>query len=266
MAVPAGGCHIVDYAIVSGKRTPEQSHRGHWERLRQRFTQDGLAGFHDYEVVELLLTLVRTQGDCKEIGKDVIKTFGGVRGFLDAPVEKLVKVTGIKDSSAKKIKVIRALAEYYYGEKVQRNAPPLASPREVVDYLRVKMGSLERETFWVVYLDAQNRPTAEPKPMFEGTLTSSAVYPREVIRKALEHNAASMIFAHNHPSGCVEPSTNDRDITRELVLDATLMDVRVLDHIIVGADAHFSFADHGLIKEYCKQAADFQESRRRIAE
>ncbi len=239
------------------------SHEDHWKRLRERFSKDGLAGFHDYEVVELLLTLARERGDVKPEGKEAIRRFKSVRGVLDASRKDLETVSGIGPVSSFTIKLVRALAEYYYGEKVKRDAPPLASPREVVDYLRVKMGSLERETFVVVYLDAQNRPTAEPVALFEGTLTSSAVYPREVLKSALMHHAASMIFAHNHPSGCVEPSEHDRTITRELVLDASLMDIGVLDHIIVGADAHFSFADHGLIREYARQAKDFQESRGR---
>jgi len=250
---------------VSGKRAPEQSHRGHWERLRRRFTQDGLAGFHDYEVIELLLTLGRERGDVKPQAKAAIKEFKSVRGVLDASAEELQAISGIGPASAFVIKLARALAEYYYGEKVQRSDGPLASPREVVDFLRVSMGSLERETFCVVYLDAQNRPRAKPETLFEGTLTSSAVYPREILRRALALNAASMIFAHNHPSGCVEPSEHDRTITRELVLDANLMEIGVLDHIIVGADAHFSFADHGLIREYARQAKDFQESRIRRA-
>jgi len=211
-------------------------------------------------VVELLLTLTRAQGDCKEIGKEAIRTFGSVRAVLDAPIEKLVTVSGIKETTAKKIKVIQALVGYYYGERMKQDTPLLGSPKAVVDYLRVKMRAGDRESFHAVYLDAQNH--AVEVTLFEGTLTSSAVYPREVLKQALEHNAASIIFAHNHPSGCVEPSANDRDITRELVLAANLMGLQVLDHIIVGADAYFSFADNGLIREYTRQAADFQESRR----
>jgi len=248
---------------VSGKRKPEQSREGHRERLRQRFDKDGLAGFNDYEVIELLLTLARERGDVKPQGKAAIERFKSVRGVLDASRDDLETIAGIGKASSFAIKLVRALAEYYYGERLKPGASPLTNSREVVDYLRVHMGSLDRETFLVVYLDAQNRPRAVPVTLFEGTLTSSVVYPREIIRRALIHNAASMIFAHNHPSGCVEPSGHDRDITRELILAASFMDVRVLDHIIVGADSHYSFADHGLIREYSKQAADFQESRGR---
>ena len=253
--------NIVKYVFVSGKRTPEQSHSGHWERLRQRFSQNGLDGFHDYEVVELMLTLTRDQGDCKDIGKEAIRTFGSVRGVLDAPTERLVKVFGIKERTALVIKLVRALAEYYYREQMLQAESPLGNSQAVVDYLKLAMRGLDRESFRVVYVDAQNRPIEE-ETLFEGTLTSSVVYPREVLKKALERGAASVIFAHNHPSGCIEPSENDRQITRDLMLAASFMDLRVLDHIIVGANSHFSFADHGLIREYGKEALDFQESRR----
>lgn len=246
------------------KQIAEQSHRGHWGRLRRRFEQDGLAGFHNYEVIELLLTLARTQGDCKQTGKNAIKRFKSVRGVLDASRADLEEVTGIGEASSFVIKLVRALAGYYYGERMEQAGPVLGNSQEVVDHLRVSMGSLDREEFRIIYLDTQNRPL-EAETLFEGTLTSSAVYPREIFKRALEHKAASMIFAHNHPSGCVEPSANDRDITRDLVLAASLMDVRILDHIIVGRGSHFSFADHGLMREYARQAADFQESRRRGA-
>ncbi len=247
---------------MSGKRTPEQSQKGHRERLRQRFEKDGLSGFNNYEVVELLLTLARTRGDCKESAKSAIKRFVSVRGVLDASPEELQKIDGIGEISASSIKLVRALAEYYYHEQMVQDESSLGNSRAVVDYLKISMRELDRESFRIVYLDAQNRPTGWEK-LFEGTLTSSVVYPREVLKKALMRGAASVIFAHNHPSGCIDPSENDRQITRDLVLAASLVEVRVLDHIIVGSNEHFSFADHGLIRDYNRQAMDFQESRRR---
>jgi len=254
--------NIVKYRFVSGKRTLEQSQKGHRERLRQRFNKDGLSGFNKYEIIELLLTLARTRGDCKESAKSAIERFGSVRGVLDASPEDLQEIDDIGKVSALTIKLARALADYYYGERLEQDAAPLGNSQAVVEYLRVSMGALDRESFRVVYLDAQNRPRGT-ETLFQGTLTSSAVYPREVFKRALEHKAASIIFAHNHPSGCIEPSENDRQITRDLVLAANFMDVRVLDHIIVGVNEHYSFADHGLMQEYRKQAMDFQESRRR---
>jgi DNA repair protein RadC len=247
-----------------GGKQPEVEYdrKGHWERLRKRFAQDGLAGFHDYEVVELLLTLAGGSGDCKPAAKEAIKRFKSVRGVLDAPAEGLLEIANVGAKRVLVVKLVRALAERYYGERLEEQRTVLGSSQAVVDYLSISMRALDRECFRAVYLDAQNGPLAV-ETLFEGTLTSSAVYPREVFKKALKHNAAAVIFAHNHPSGCVEPSDNDRQITRDLVLAASFMEIRVLDHIVVGGNSYFSFADHGLIREYGKEALDFQESRRR---
>jgi len=259
--VPAGD-YMVVYAFVSGKRVEvETSHKEHRKRLRKRFDQDGLKGFHNYEVVELLLTLAHAQGDCKDMGKAAIKKFGSVRGVLDASIDDLLDVPGIGPLSAFTLKLVRAVAEYYYQERMNQDTASLGNSQAVVDYLRVSMGSLSRESFSAVFLDAQNRPIAV-ETLFQGTLTSSAVYPREVFKQVLEHNAASVIFAHNHPSGCVEPSENDIQITSDLVLAASFMDVRILDHIIVGKDTHFSFADRGLLRECTERARSFHETRR----
>ncbi len=248
---------------MSGKRTPQQSREGHRERLRQRFEKNGLSGFNNYEVIEYLLTLAHARGDCKAIAKEAIKRFGSVRGVLEAPPGELKQLDGIGDVSACTIKFTRALALFYLDERVDLEATILGNSQTVVDVLRAEMRDLSRECFWAVYVDAQNRKRTV-ETLFEGTLTSSAVYPREVFKKALENNASSVIFAHNHPSGCIDPSEQDRQITRDLVLAASYMDIKVLDHIIVGANDHYSFADHGLMLEYRRQANEFHESRRRL--
>ena len=213
----------------------------------------------------MLLTLSLRRGDCKEMGKDAIKTFRTVRGVLDASEEDLKSIVGIDEVSVFAVKFARALATRYLNERMVQCEYVVGNSGALVDYLRVTMGIEERESFAVVYLDAQNRPTIV-ETLFEGTLTSSVVYPREVLKKVLERNAASVIFVHNHPSGCVEPSEDDRTITRDLVLAASLMEIRVLDHIVIGADSHFSFADHGLMREYAKEAQEFHEARRRNAQ
>lgn len=245
-------------------KQPEHDRAGHRERLRRRFNKDGLSGFNDYEVIEYLLTLAHAQGDCKDIAKSATRRFKGVRGVLDASPRELLQIDGIGEVTATTIKFARALAEYYYLEQALPEKTPLANSAAVVDYLKVSLGALDRESFWALCLDAQNRPRAW-ETLFKGSISSSVVYPREVFKLALEHDAPNVIIAHNHPSGCVDPSEQDRQITRDLVLAASYMDVRVLDHIIIGANEHYSFADHGLMQEYRRQAMDFQESRRRLS-
>ena len=221
---------------------------GHRERLRQKFLKSGLKGFHDYEIVELLLTLGTPRRDCKQQAKEAIKRFKGLRGVLSAPPEELQKIKGIGPSNTFGIKVVRETAGEFLKERI-RDKVYCKSSREVFDYLYHSMRDLKKETFKVMFLDAQNQ-VIEAEDLFEGTLTASAVYPREIVRDAISHNAAALVFAHNHPSGNPEPSDNDKQITRDLVFAANIMQMKVLDHIIVGDNCYFSFADEGLIEKY----------------
>ena len=221
---------------------------GHRERLRKRFLKSGLKGFHDYEIVELLLTLGTPRRDCKQPAKEAIKRFKGLRGVLSAPPEELQKIKGIGPSNTFGIKVVQETAGEFLKERI-RDKAYCKSSREVFDYLYLSMRDLKKEVFKVMFLDAQNQ-VIEVEDLFEGTLTASAVYPREIVRDAISHNAAALVFAHNHPSGNPEPSDNDKQITRDLVFAANIMQMKVLDHIIVGDNCYFSFADEGLIEKY----------------
>jgi DNA repair protein RadC len=127
--------------------------------------------------------------------------------------------------------------------------PVCHSSREVFDYLYHALRELRKEQFKVIFMDTKNQ-VLEERTLFEGTVDSSAVYPREVIRDALRYEASSLIFVHNHPSGDPEPSFCDKEITRDLVFAAHVMQIKVLDHIIIGNNRYFSFADQGLIEEY----------------
>jgi len=196
------------------------------------------------------LTLGTYRRDCKPQAKKAIEKFKTLRGVLEAPPEELQRIKGISPYNTFVIKFVQDLAEELLKERVL-DKPYCKSSKEVYDYLCLSMRDLKKETFKVMFLNAQNQVLAV-EDLFEGTLTASAVYPREVMKKAIEHKAASVIFAHNHPSGNPEPSENDRQITRELVLAARTMQVEVLDHIVVGENRgrYFSFADKGLIEEY----------------
>ena len=226
----------------------EKSWDGHRKRLREKFMKSGLKGFNDYEIVELLLTLGRSRSDCKQQAKEAIKRFKTLRGVLEAPPEELQKISGIGPHGAFGIGLVQEVAREYLKEGLLKG-PICRSSKEVFDYLSHSMRGLKKETFKVMFLDAQNR-VIEAEDLFEGTLTASAIYPREVIRSAIKYNAASLVFAHNHPSGNPQPSDNDKEITRDLVFATSIMQIEVLDHIIVGDNRYFSFADEGLIKEY----------------
>ncbi len=222
--------------------------RGHRKRLRERFIRSGLAGFHDYEVVELLLTLGSPRKDCKKQAKEAIRRFKTLRGVLAASLEELQEIEGIGLHSAFGIKLAQEVAREFLKENILEK-PFYKSSREIFDYLYHAMRDLKKEVFKVLYLNGQNQ-IIETADLFEGTVDGSSVPPREVIEGALKYHAVALIFVHNHPSGNPDPSLSDRELTRELVYAGKIMRIKVLDHIIIGDNRYFSFAGEGLIEEY----------------
>lgn len=226
-------------------KKPPHKGAGHRSRLRERFLAGGLKGFHDYEVIELLLTLATPRKDCKQSAKAAMQQFGTLQAVMEASAEALIQVPGIGPRNLLGIRLVKAVAERYLKKKVIGQTV-LNNSRELFDFLYHSMRDKGRECFKVVFLDAKNR-VIEVQTLFTGTLTASAVYPREVAKAALEKNAAALIFAHNHPSGEPAPSAEDMDITRRLVFACRVIGVTVHEHLIIGADRYFSFADQGHI-------------------
>jgi len=221
---------------------------GHRKRLRDKFLSSGLDGFHDYEIIELLLTLGTPRKDCKEQAKEAIKKFKTLRGVLEADVEELQKIKGIGPHNIFGIKLIKEVAKASLKERLSEK-PLITSSKDLFDYLYLSMRGLKKELCKVIFLNTKNR-ILEVEDLFEGTLNSSSVYPREIMQRSITLNAASLIFIHNHPSGDPQPSEKDREITRELVSAGNIMKIKILDHIIIGDNHYFSFADEGLIEKY----------------
>jgi len=219
--------------------------KGHRKRLREKFLDSGLAGFHDYEVVELLLTLAMPRKDCKDAAKAAMKQFKTLQGVLEASPKALCEVPGIGPKNLLGIKLIKAVADRYL-EKRLLHQDALNNSKELFEYLYHSIRDKTRECFNVVFLDAKNRVVAT-ETLFEGTLTASSVYPREVVLAALNQHAAALIFAHNHPSGDPQPSREDIAITRQLVFACKVVGITVHEHLIIGNNRYFSFADEGYI-------------------
>lgn len=226
-----------------------KSQEGHRKRLREKFIRSGVSGFYDYEIVELLLTLGTPRKNCKQQAKESIKKFKSLKGVLEAPMDKLQEIDGIGPHNAFGIKLFQEISERYLKERIIGKKIKLKSSKEVYDYLFQSMQKNEKEIFKVLFLDAKNR-LINTEDLFEGTLNSSVVYPREIMKKAINYNAVSLIFVHNHPSGNPEPSQSDKNITKNLVNAGKVMQIKILDHIIIGDNRYFSFADDGLIEEY----------------
>jgi len=232
----------------------EEKYEGHRKRLREKFLKSGLAGFHDYEIVELLLSLGTPRRDCKQAAKEAIRRFHTLRGVLEANPEELQQIDGIGPHSAFGIKLVQEVAREFLKARILEKSF-YRSSREIFDYLYHSMRGLKKEVFKVVYLNSQNQIN-DTVDLSEGTVNSSAVSPREVIEGAIKNNAAALIFVHNHPSGNSDPSTADKGLTRELVYAGRIVRIRVLDHIIIGDNRYYSFAAEGLIEEYERDFTD----------
>ncbi|MEA1929170.1 MAG: DNA repair protein RadC [Candidatus Auribacterota bacterium] len=218
---------------------------GHRERLRERFLKSGFSGFHDYEVVELLLSIGTPRTDCKAPAKAAMKQFGSLKGVLNASPEQLQDIKGLGLKNTIGLQMVREASALYLKEKA-REKTLAGSPKAVFDYLRQALGGLKKEVFQVIFLNSANK-IIEAEQLFQGTVDRSAIHPREVIVSALKYNATRLIFAHNHPGGSLRPSTEDKEITVRLKNACSAVGIEVLDHIIVTGDGYFSMREHGLI-------------------
>jgi DNA repair protein RadC len=230
---------------------------GHRQRLRERFLKSGLEGFQDYEVIELLLTLGTPRKDCKDAAKAALAKFKTLQGVLEASTHELCEIDGIGPKNSFGLKLIKAASDRYL-EKKLINKNPVNNSRELFDYLYHSIRDKTREYFKIIFLDSKNR-IISTETHSKGTLTGSSVYPREVVYSALRHSAAALIFAHNHPSGDPKPSPEDVAITRQLVFAGKVMGIIVHEHIVIGDNRYYSFADQGHI---ARMGRDFDDQMR----
>jgi len=217
---------------------------GHRARLREKFLEIGAEGFSDAEVLELLLSFGTPRTDCKSPARLALKEFGTLAAVLEAPGEDLLKIPGIGPKNSFAVRFIQAVARRYLQQRLQ-GRKYLHSSGEVRDYLLHSMRELPREVLTVIFLDSSHAIVAT-EVMAEGTVNVNTIYPREIVKRALEVNAAALIVAHNHPSGSLQPSPQDMHLTRTLSLLCSMMQITLLDHFIIG-DGSYSFADKGLM-------------------
>ena len=217
----------------------------HRKRLRERFLNAGAESLHDYESIELLLTYAIPRLDVKPVAKALMKRFGSLNAVLDASQDELESVRGVGSTSAILIRLVKQLFAAYLEERLE-GKDVLSSPGAVVDFARVKLAGLPHEAFMVIYLNVKNR-VIDHEVLQEGTVDRAIVYPRQIIKAALAQKAAGLILSHNHPSGDPDPSQEDKHLTRAVIEAARTIELRVLDHIIVGKDGYFSFQENRLL-------------------
>ncbi|HHL39464.1 MAG TPA: DNA repair protein RadC [Deltaproteobacteria bacterium] len=227
---------------MSEGRNPNAGHR---RRLRERFKKGGLRALHDYEVLELLLTYAIPRRDVKPLAKELIRRFKGFRGVLDAPIDELAAVRGMGENAALLATLVKECCALYLYDKVM-GSTCVGTPKDLVDYLSVRLAGERNEKFLAVYLNTKNE-IIEVETLHEGTLNETAVYPRTVVERAFKHNARSVIFVHNHPSGDPAPSRNDKLLTRSLERAAEGVGLAVLDHIIIGRNSFRSGKSEGWV-------------------
>lgn len=215
------------------------------ERPRNRLLVQGASSLSDAELVALFLDAGGRARHRIEHARRLIACFGRLSRLLSAGPAELEALAPSRGTRDARIGAVMELARRALAEEMKAR-DSLASPAAVRAYLRLRMQDLGHECFYCVFLDAQNRVIAAEE-LFRGTLTQTSVYPREVVKHALRHNAAALILAHNHPSGVAEPSLQDQALTRTLAEALALVDVKVLDHFIVAPGAAMSFAERGLL-------------------
>jgi len=212
-------------------------YHGHRERLRARFMEAGAQALADYEMLELVLFRAVPRRDVKPLAKDLLLKFGSFAEVISAPAERL-KQEGLGEAAVIELKVVQAAAQRLArGEVKKRTA--MSSGTAVIDYIRTAQAFAEKEQFRILFLDKKNRVIADEVQQ-EGTVDHTPVYPREVVKRALELSATALILVHNHPSGDPTPSQADIEMTRQVAQVARTLGIQVLDHVIVGKDGHAS--------------------------
>jgi DNA repair protein RadC len=218
---------------------------GHRQRLRERFLKGGADALADYELLELILFLAIPQRDVKPLAKTLLKEFGSIQGVLTADTARLLTVKGIKDNAAMAFRLVETAARWLAREEVlQRNV--LTSWDKLLDYCRTILAREPTERFHLLFLDRKNVLIADEAQQ-EGTIDHTPVYPREVVKRALELHASAIIMVHNHPSGDPTPSRADIEMTRQVREAARAVGIALHDHLIVGRSGHASFKAMGLL-------------------
>jgi DNA repair protein RadC len=215
------------------------------DRPREKLLQRGAAALTDAELLAIFLRTGTTGKSAVDLARDLLADFGSLKALLDADQARFCQAHGLGNAKYAQLQAVMEMAKRHFKEVLQRGSA-LTSPDITRAYLSAQLRGYSYEVFACLFLDNQNR-VIQLDELFRGTIDSASVYPREVVKQALMHNAAAVIFAHNHPSGIAEPSQADKLITEKLKQALALFDIRVLDHFIIGDGQPYSFAEHGLL-------------------
>lgn len=222
----------------------EPDYLGHRERLRRRFLLGGGRDMPDYELLELLLTIVIPRRDVKPLAKELIRKFGSFAGVVNAPLEELMLVKGVKENTAAVLRIVRECSVRSSWKGM--DAPVISDFDAMVDYCRSAMAYQTVEEFRIIFLNSKLYVIGEEIQQ-RGTVDQVAIHPREVIKSAMMHGASAMILVHNHPSGIVTPSKADMEITKRIKEAAEAVSIRLFDHLIISKSSVYSFHNQGFV-------------------
>lgn len=233
---------------MTKKLTKEPDYLGHRQRLKERFLRGGGKDMADYEILELVLTYAIPRKDTKPLAKELIKEFGSLAGVLNAPEERLLMFSGLKQNSVVLFMIVRESAIRMMWQKLMSSdLPVIANWDAVIDYCRAAAAYKEREEFHIFFINAKNMLIGEEIQQ-RGTTDCVAIHPGEVVRSAMLRGAKSIVMMHNHPSDDVTPSKADILVTRKINEALLAVDIQLVDHLIMGKTNYYSFSDHNLIK------------------
>lgn len=227
------------------KKAEKPHYTGHRSRLRERLLTSSRGSLPDYEILEILLFNASPRGDVKPLAKSLLKEFGSLSKVISATPEDLRRIGNVKDNTIANFRAVHEAIERILKEEV-KSAPIINNWKSLVDYCRSTMSHLKKEQFRVMYLDTSFMLIADDIHR-EGTIDQTPVYPREIVKRTLELEASHIVLVHNHPSGKLDPSKADIDITLKIKASIMQLGVKLIDHIIVGSTGHYSFKSNGLI-------------------
>lgn len=224
----------------------ENPNSGHRKRLKDRYAKGGLDGFHDYEVIEVLLTYSIPRRDVKPLAKELLRRFKSIKGVLEASPEELETVKGMGDNTSILLKLITGSAEMYLSERADVKKA-IRSPKDVLDFLNAELANEEGEKFYAIYLNSKNE-ILSMEALHNGEVKEASISPRLVIEEAIRLNARSLIFVHNIPGKKPKLQNATRNLISELESAATSIDILVHDHLLIGEGSHISAREIGWLK------------------
>ncbi|MCR5506296.1 MAG: DNA repair protein RadC [bacterium] len=230
---------------MTEEKNTQPHYIGHRERLRKKLLESNGDVFADYELLELLLTIVIPRRDVKPLAKELLKKFSTFAGVINAPTSELLKISGIGEATISAFKIINLSMARVLMDKVKESSV-ISNWQELINYCQLNIGNKQTEEFHILYLDTKCH-LIKDETHTTGTINTSSVYPREILKRVLEVGASSVIIVHNHPTGDTTPSNADINITRKIKESLKTIDVPLHDHLIVGKGNYFSFKSFGIL-------------------